>query len=85
MAEIFDILTAKNKNNTGIYHQLWGVQMSGLTQVGCQWSFGVAVNENFLVTVVLTDDHPFLSRLIESKEDCIGNYRHIYRKVDVII
>ena len=42
--------------------------------MGNQWSFGVALNESSLITVVIPDDHNYLERLREMSEDFIGKY-----------
>lgn len=42
--------------------------------MGNQWSFGVAINESSLITVVIPDDHNYLERLQEHSEDFIGKY-----------
>lgn len=85
----FEIINSKNSMKTcqescddscskpckrGLHSQLWGVVLSGVTQMGNQWSFGVAINESSLITVVIPDDHNYLERLQEHSEDFIGKY-----------
>lgn len=86
----FEVLNSKNSNKLcqgcndscddskpckrGLHSQLWGVVLSGLTQMGNQWSFGVALNESSLITVVIPDDHNYLERLREHSEEFIGKF-----------
>ena len=89
MNKRFEIVNQKNSNKvcndscddscgkpckSGLQSQLWGIVLSGLTQMGNQWSFGVALNESSLITVVIPDDHNYLERLREMSEDFIGMY-----------
>ena len=56
----------------GSHNQLWGVVLSGLTQMGEQFSLGVALNESSLITVVIPNDHNYLERLQVHSDDLIG-------------
>lgn len=58
----------------GMNGQLWGVVLSELTEMGSQWSFGVALNESLLVTVVIPDDHNYLDKLKAHSEEFIGQF-----------
>ena len=56
----------------GSHNQLWGVVLSELTQMGDQYSFGVALNESSLITVVIPNDHNYLERLQLMRDQFIG-------------
>ena len=78
----FELLNSKNKIrdssngilNEGLHSQLWGVVLSAMSQMGSQWSFGVAVNESLLLNVVIPDDHPYLENLKTQSDQFIGRF-----------
>ena len=77
----FTIMNSRNTHYSdespaeGRAHQLWGVVVSELTPYGENMSFGVALNESTLTTVVIPDDHAHLERLKNHSEDLIGKFQ----------
>ena len=76
----FEVLNSRNSqtNDESLSaeapNQLWGVVMSELTEYGSQWSFGVALNESLLTTVVIPNDHGYLEQLKLHSEQFIGEF-----------
>ena len=60
-------------------NQLWGVIISECTEIGSQLSFGVALNESTLTTVMVPEDHPYTDRLKSHFDDLIGKLLYIFQ------
>lgn len=70
----------------GSHSQLWGVVLSELSEMGNQWSFGVALNESSLVTVVIPSDHIYLEKLKSISGEFIGEFGLIkFSKLNICI
>lgn len=75
----FEIINSRNSDFTnessseGKPSQLWGVIISEMTEIGGIWSFGVALSESKLITVVMPNDHAHLDRMKTHSEEIIGN------------
>ena len=72
---IFDVLTSANKDvlsQEGKFCQVWGVIMTKLSVIGNQNTFGIAINENLILNVILPDEHPFLMDIRDMGDEVIG-------------
>lgn len=74
----FQVINSRISNSEsseqGSPNQLWGVIISECTEIGSQLSFGVALNESTLTTVMVPEDHPYTERLKSNFDDLIGNF-----------
>ena len=74
---VFDVLTAANKDTLsqeGKCCQLWGVIITKLSVIGNQNTFGIAINENLILNVIIPDEHPFLMEIRDMGDEVIGKY-----------
>ena len=74
---VFDVLTAANKDTLsqeGKFCQLWGVIITKVSVIGNQNTFGIAINENLILNVIIPDEHPFLMEIRDMGDEVIGKY-----------